>query len=69
MLPLDFIKNENKLLFLWIEVGESKLVKLETSRTVRLPTTVSDLCIINFEQHSEGSKIIFEWPVFHTGWL
>ena len=40
---LDLTKKENMLLFVCSDAVESKLVKLETSHTVILPTTVSVL--------------------------
>ena len=42
---LDLTKQENMLLFLCSEAVESKLVKLETSRTVSVSPTVSVLCM------------------------
>ena len=45
----DLPKQENMLLFVWTLVAESKPVKLETSHTVTLPSTVNILflCLIN----------------------
>ena len=40
----ELTKNEHVLLYACSEAVESKLVKLETSRTVILPPTVSVLC-------------------------
>ena len=44
MARLDLTSKENMLLFECGEADESKLVKLETRRTVILPPTVSGLC-------------------------
>ena len=48
LLRLDLTKEENMLFFVCSEAVESKLVKLETSRTVIFPPTVSVLMLHYF---------------------
>ena len=71
--PIWLTKQENMLVYVCYKAAKSEPVKLETSHTLILPPTVSDLCLIRDKAQSKISrKYLLECTLrkaWQSGWI